>query len=376
MNDSIKKAVLAGLALVAAASLAGAVQSQITIQGYAYNGSGTPYTTPQTAEFKVYQGGNATTAGSGALYFDETATISPSASGVFDYALGSGSPTAAYLVVGGNSVANVLSTTTFDTASAVYLEISVAGNIVLPRIQFHGAPYASLATVAEHLKPTDVLTATTLTVSSGTFTASGPNQASITTSSGIVAGGPVTAPAFVGTFYGNVVGSAQGAPPIGSLLAYAGTGEPIGWVECNGRSLLQNGTATASWGSYSTSSLFAALGTIWGSAGAGVFNIPDLRGIFPRGWNHGKTGNYADPDATARGAQYPSGVTSDAIGSYQTDQLRSHTHTYIEGVWPGGVTASGFSGSSGTMGSQPSGATGGNETRPMNASVMYLIRVQ
>ena len=550
MKRSFRKTFLALAAVVTAASTAFAIQTQVMIQGYLTNGSGTPYITAQATEFRVFQGGNATTAGTGTLYYDETATITPSASGVFNYPLGSGTPTVPFLVVGGGgTIPNVLSTTTFDTPSTVYLEISVGGIAMLPRLQMLGTPYAALAGTSENLKPTNqpLITTNYLQASSGTFTASGNNQASLVTSSGIVVNaGGVTAPYFNGTFYGTVVGgvsggagsvaaanvtpgtfgagvlippqnvvggvastntantfplvqtfpggvvsnsesvtngvtaasgtftasgpnqasivtssgiivnsggvtasyvsatnlygngagvynvtaaavsganvtgtvavlnggtgattaagaqaslgvpsttgagasgtwginitgsaaSAGGSPPIGSIILYAGTDEPVGWIECNGRSMSQTGTSAASWGTFNTPPLFAAIGTVWGSAGAGLFNGPDFRGIFPRGWNHGKSSSFSDPDAASRVAQYASGAAGDSIGSYETDHLRSHTHTYLEGIWPGGVTAGGFNGSSGNMGSQPTGGSGGNETRPMNASVMYILRVQ
>lgn len=378
MSLSLRKQFWAVAAIFISASSAFAVQTQVMIQGYLTNGSGTPYTTAQATEFRVYQGGNASTAGTGTLYYDELATITPSASGVFSYPLGSGTPTVPTLVAGGGTIPNTLSTTTFDTASAVYLEISVGGVVILPRLQMFGTPYAAIAGTAENLKPTNqpLITTGNLQASAGSFTASGNNQPSITTSSGIVSGGPVTAPAFVGTLYGNIVGSAPGAPPIGSIILYAGVNEPAGWIECDGRSMSQSGTSGASWGSFSTPPVFAAIGTLWGSSGPGSFNTPDLRGIFPRGWNHGKSSGFYDADATSRVAQYASGATGDSIGTYETDQFRSHTHNYIQGVWPGGVTAGGFNGSSGSNGWQPTTASGGNETRPMNASVMYIMRVQ
>ena len=379
MPFNIRKTFLTLAAVIAATTTAFAVQTQVMIQGYLTNGSGTPYTTAQATEFRVYQGGNATTAGTGTLYYDEMATITPSASGVLNYPLGSGTPPVPTLVDGGGTIPNVLSTTTFDTASAVYLEISVGGVVVLPRLQMFGTPYAAIAGTSENLKPTNqpLITTNILQASAATFTASGNNQASLITSSGIIVNaGQVTAPAFVGTLYGNVVGISPGAPPLGAIILYAGVNEPAGWIECDGRSMPQTGTAGASWGFFSTPAVYAAIGTLWGSAGPGLFNGPDLRGVFPRGWNHGKNSGFFDPDASSRVAQYVSGASGDSIGTYETDQFRSHTHAYVEGIWPGGVTAAGFSGSSGYMGSQPTGASGGNETRPMNASVMYIMRVQ
>lgn len=209
----------------------------------------------------------------------------------------------------------------------------------------------------------------------GTFTGAGTTASLATSSSIVVNAGGVTAPYLSGAHVGdgsrltNVAGTA----PIGALFAYAGNVEPPGWIECDGRSIPQNGSASASWGSFNAAALFAAISTQWGSAGAGFFNIPDMRGIFPRGYNHGKTGSYSDPDAGARVAQYASGAAGDAIGTYQTDQLRSHNHgmeyphTYGLGAGPYPYGA----GSATTTNN-----TGGNETRPTNASVLYIIRVQ
>ena len=429
MTSYLRKTFLVLATIAAAASTAFAIQTLVMIQGFLTNSSGTPYTTAQSTEFRVYQGGNATTAGTGTLYYDETATITPSASGVFNYPLGSGTPTVPFLIVGGGPIPNRLSTTTFDTSSAVYLEISVAGTVVLPRLQMLGTPYAALAGASESLKPTTLplITTSNLQASSGTFTASGPTQYSLATASGIiVVAGGVTAPYFNGMLIGNIkgnaanvtgtvavanggtgaataaeaqtnlgvpsttgsgasgtwgisitgsAGSATGTPPIGSIVLYAGETEPPGWIETDGRSLSQSGTYSASWGNFNTSAIFAAIGTAWGSSGAGVFNIPDFRGTFPRGWNHGKTGSYSDPDASARTNQYTSGTTGDNVGSYQADSFKSHTHNY--GSF-NGCTGQSSCGSFLLTSSltNPTSATGGDETRPLNGSVMYIIRVQ
>ena len=68
--------------------------------------------------------------------------------------------------------------------------------------------------------------------------------------------------------------SGIGSTPIGSLTAFAGSGLPAGWLECNG--------APVSRATYS--SLFSAIGTSWGYGNnSTTFNLPDLRGLFPRG---------------------------------------------------------------------------------------------
>lgn len=93
----------------------------------------------------------------------------------------------------------------------------------------------------------------------------------------------------VGNVASNVVDTAQlstavqneltlyGPPsPIGALMHYAGSADPIDvdsvkrWMICDGRSLSTTGTYA---------SLFAVIGGVYGTAGgAGTFQIPDLRG--------------------------------------------------------------------------------------------------
>jgi hypothetical protein len=233
------------------------------------------------------------------------------------------------------------------------------------------------------LLPTSQLVAGPVTATSGTFTASGTGQASIQTSSGIVVqAGAVTAPAFNGAFFGNGAGltGLGGASPLGSIMAYAGQTEPTGWIECNGRSLPQTGTYSASWGTFNSAAVFAVLGTVWGSSGAGQYNIPDLRGIFPRGWNHAKSTGFYDPDAASRVAQYPSGATGDNIGSYQADLVRGHYH--VEGSFASGPLSGGsgayypYSQNPNTGNVVDAPVAGNMESRSKNASVMYIMRVQ
>lgn len=82
----------------------------------------------------------------------------------------------------------------------------------------------------------------------------------------------------------------------------------------------------------------------------------------------GTAGN--DPDKTARTAMAAGGVSGNNVGSTQGDELRSHTHGLPVRVI-GGV-AYNVGGGSGADTGTPKGitiATGGNETRPVNAYV-------
>jgi microcystin-dependent protein len=82
---------------------------------------------------------------------------------------------------------------------------------------------------------------------------------------------------------------------------------PTGYLECNGASVLRTDYPA----------LFAVVGTIWGTAAITHFNLPDMRGMFPRGWSNTSTNMYVDPDRLARTALYTGGVTGNKVGSYQ-----------------------------------------------------------
>ncbi len=164
------------------------------------------------------------------------------------------------------------------------------------------------------------------------------------------------------------------AVPVGTIMAYGGTTVPAGYLACNGSSV-SNATYPA---------LFAAIGTSWGGNGAPDFNLPDLRGRFPRGWDNG-AGN--DPDAGSRTNLHVGGQTGDNVGSYQLDAFQGHHHNIVlttraSEAGEGGLTCG--SGSVQNPGSNYASSAisdGGNgtprvssETRPKNAYVQYIIK--
>ncbi|MDD1136042.1 phage tail protein [Pseudomonas sp. TNT2022 ID233] len=110
--------------------------------------------------------------------------------------------------------------------------------------------------------------------------------------------------------------------------------------------------------------LAAFLGTAFnkGDEGAGNFRLPESRGEFLRGWDHG------------RGVD-----VGRAIGSSQLGQVESHDHATRSGL---GITGSGSNAlvayANTTVGTPLStGAMsfyGGNETRPRNLAVMWCIK--
>ncbi|MDE2001480.1 MAG: tail fiber protein [Patescibacteria group bacterium] len=161
-----------------------------------------------------------------------------------------------------------------------------------------------------------------------------------------------------------VTGTANIVPP-GTVMAYAGSTAPSGWFEANGAAVSRTTYAN----------LYAAIGTSFGSGdGSSTFNLPDLRGEFIRGWNHGAS---TDPDAASRTTSASGGATGDNVGSYQADELKSHTHSlngYDLAQALGSAVQQGGYGNPAAVGASSIGYTGGNETRPKNIYLMYIIK--
>lgn len=181
--------------------------------------------------------------------------------------------------------------------------------------------------------------------------------------------------------------------PAGLIMAYGGATTPTGWLLCDGSAVSRTTYAN----------LFSAIGTSWGSGdGFTTFNIPDCRGLFLRGVSGGSG---RDPDAASRTAVNPGGNSGNSVGSYEADQYRSHSHgvsdpghshtalcnnsgpggeTRILSVGPGGAGNAGGSAAtitnSGSSGIQPANTgvsinlSGGNETRPINVNVNYIVK--
>ncbi|WP_290644145.1 phage tail protein [Aquabacterium sp.] len=154
------------------------------------------------------------------------------------------------------------------------------------------------------------------------------------------------------------------ALPIGAIIDWPSETPPAGWLENDGSSLLRAGFYAP---------LYAVLGTAHGAADATHFNLPDHRGKFKRGWAHG-TSN--DPDRATRGANAPGGATGDHVGTTQGWQIESHSHTQAIFTIDGPNTNFPTGNGGGGMGtSTPLSYYGGNQTNPINAAVMSIIKV-
>jgi microcystin-dependent protein len=152
--------------------------------------------------------------------------------------------------------------------------------------------------------------------------------------------------------------------PAGVIMPYGGTIAPSGYLLCNGQAVSR----------VTYADLFAAVGTAFGSGnGSTTFNVPDLRGRFLRGLDGGAG---RDPDAASRTAMNSGGNAGDNVGSVQDDQLESHTHNttmYNEVNDSGDYAAT--TDSTGSPTDIVTSATGGNETRPKNANVNFIIKI-
>lgn len=135
------------------------------------------------------------------------------------------------------------------------------------------------------------------------------------------------------------------AIPIGSIFTVPYSTPDTNYLECNGTDI--NRTTYAD--------LFAKIGTTFGVGdGSTTFGLPDYRGEFLRGWDNSR------------------GVDSGrAIGTFQADEFKAHTHTDQAA---NNASSSGGSGTMASAGSHNTGSTGGVETRPRNSSVMYQIK--
>lgn len=133
--------------------------------------------------------------------------------------------------------------------------------------------------------------------------------------------------------------------------------------------------------------LYENLDGAWGESG-GNMNIPDLRGRFPRGVDGG-AGN--DPDRLTRTGPNMGQNTADTVGSVQADAMQNITGNVSGGrsltvAGPAGAFATSLNNSAG-----PDNGTAGEinisfdasrvartstETRPQNANVYFVIRVE
>lgn len=150
--------------------------------------------------------------------------------------------------------------------------------------------------------------------------------------------------------------------PIGEVIMWAGTTAPYGYLICNGSQVSRT----------TYSALFAIVGTSFGQGnGTTTFHLPDLRGRFVRGLDGGAG---VDPDAASRTAMNTGGATGNNVGSVQADAFEAHVHGVIPTTGVGVIDSpeQNLNGGAGTP--YDTESTGGNETRPVNAYLNFIIK--
>jgi len=157
--------------------------------------------------------------------------------------------------------------------------------------------------------------------------------------------------------------------PAGTIMFFAGTTPPAGWIKANGAVLTQA----------SYPALFAALpkqangNTIWWVANDGALNfrLPDLRGQFIRGWNDG----IAAANAGSNTLTIPTTDAGRAFGGIQADAFKSHLHELGANVVTetGTGTVGGYAGAGNIYITQTQ-STGSTETRPTNIALLACIK--
>jgi microcystin-dependent protein len=191
-----------------------------------------------------------------------------------------------------------------------------------------------------------------------------------------------------------------GDAPVGTVVAYAGilprnddgTAMEVvtNWYLCNGAPLNSNQFRPL----YNRIRAHHGNGSDDSNA-ATDFNLPDYRGLFLRGVNGTRTGDYADPNTSDadRRPNHPGGTgVGNRVGSVQPDDFQEHDHPINDPGHSHGFEAFREDGAGAPgqafprnpngfrTGNERTNITvlnrGGRETRPNNAYVYFLVRVR
>ncbi len=159
--------------------------------------------------------------------------------------------------------------------------------------------------------------------------------------------------------------------PSGVVSVFAGSSAPTGWLLCDG--------STISRSTYS--GLFAAIGTTYGVGdGSTTFRIPDLRGEFIRGLDSGRG---VDSGRSLGSAQSSANLSHNHTGSTSSS---THSHSGSNSntvggagstqpyVLPGPAWPSTHNTSPDGSHTHSISSDGGNEARPRNIAMNYIIK--
>lgn len=163
----------------------------------------------------------------------------------------------------------------------------------------------------------------------------------------------------------------QGQNPAGTVLPYAGSSAPTGYLLCYGQAVSRTTYAA----------LFAIIGETYGAGDSTTtFNVPDLRGRFPLGKDNmgGSSANrVTDTDADTLG-----GADGDELKNLEHAHTIAHTHTItpVGGAVSGGATSTPWAVAETWTTSAASSANSGNagsttqDIMPPFITLNYIIK--
>ena len=189
--------------------------------------------------------------------------------------------------------------------------------------------------------------------------------------------------------------------PTGSVFCLAVNTVPTGYVKCNGASYSRTGTYAA---------LFAVIGTAYGAVDGNSFNVPDLRGEFVRGFDDSRGVDSGRNVGTSQGAQNQqhnhtassNASVSDSGHFHHSFKLGNAGQSRFNSTLSSNVTPASGTGaanlnegynivsrseeanvgktSTKTTGINVNVSTntsndGGNEARPRNIAMLYIIKI-
>ena len=305
----------------------------------------------------------------GPIDFAETISTNTTPYGVVNFKIGNGSSISPY----GHDL-NIL-----DLANNhYYIEIinnATGTQVTLPQ-QLVSVPYALFAHIADSaMNVTQYYAGNGISISNDTIKNTAPPQTPQTLTLS------TNGRSLVLSNGGGTIDLSVLVPP-GTIQAYGGATAPTGWHLCDGTPYQING---------SDSNLYHVIGLAYGG-NSSTFNVPDMRGMFLRGVDTRTTGSN-DPDNMTR--TIPTGSTnpSNAVGSVQPDGFKSHEHRsmstppgdfcqsmafnpvsnppfYCPTISPPGLGVNAGGGTNNAY----TDFVGGNETRPKNVYVNYIIK--
>lgn len=242
----MKKALLLGLFIAIASPIWGQVPQTMSYQGILTDASGGLVADGNySLTFRIY---DASTGGN-QLWTETQASVSVS-KGIFSVILGSISPLSV----------------PFD--KSYWLGVAVGGGSELsPRITLTASPYSLNARSIADNAVTGGKIASGQVVKSLNSLTDNVTLAAGTNTSISASGNTLTIAAVGGT-------------PAGAVMAFAGSAAPIGWLICDGSAVSRTTYAD----------LFSAIGTTYGAGdGSTTFNLPNLKGKVPVGYNSTET---------------------------------------------------------------------------------------